>query len=298
MRSVALIVTFNRLDKLKFCWASTAQQSFDDIIIVNNASTDGTKEWLDTIVDPRLHRLHLKINIGGAGGFKRGAQFIHDNIPADWVFVYDDDAYPQDNIVDVFSCMTDVTNYDAYATRVVDASGTICKMNLPWERYPSSFSENIAYIRDPFSYSVKGDLAKDIISFSFVGLIIKRDLLSETADFIHEELFIYFDDVYYSYHLKLRGARLRYLPDISFIHDINQNNKTISPNWKVYYLVRNLLLAKSYFGAESPFSLCFVFMRLLKYIVISVRQRNPLQYIKYLFKAMLDGRTFKTGRRH
>lgn len=298
MRAVALIVTFNRLDKLKICWASTAQQSFDDIVIVNNTSTDGTKEWLDSIVDPRLHRLHLMSNAGGAGGFKQGASFIRDNIKADWVFIYDDDAYPQDNIVEIFTDEAESTKCDAYATKVVDATGAICKMNLPWKKYPTTFVDNISYLREPSLYCVKEEFAEDIISFSFVGLIIKRDLLSKTTDFIHDDLFIYYDDVYYAYHLKLSGARMRYLPEINFIHDINQNAKIISPVWKVYYLIRNLLLAKSYFGPESPYSPCFVSMRLLKYIAISIKQPSPLRYIKYVIKALIDGCVIRTGRRH
>ncbi|ATZ11947.1 glycosyltransferase [Erwinia amylovora] len=298
MRTVALIVTYNRLDKLMLCWASTARQSFDDIVIVNNASTDGTKLWLDAIVDPRLHRLHLSDNSGGAGGFKKGAQFIKDTISADWVFIYDDDAYPQDDIVECFDRLSEVNRYDAHAAKVIDLSNNICKMNAPWIKYPVSFKENIAYLREPHLYCVSGERREQIISFSFVGLIIKKDLLCNTTDYIHDDLFIYFDDVYYSYHLHLRGSRLNYLPEISFMHDINTNVKSINPGWKVYYLVRNLLLENKYFGSERPFSLCFICMRLIKYFTISVRQPSPLQYIKYFFKAIVDGRSLKSGRRH
>lgn len=298
MRTVALIVTFNRIDKLKNCWAATAQQSFDEIVVVNNASADGTKEWLDSIVDPRLHRLHLISNVGGAGGFKQGAAFIRDNIKADWVFIYDDDAYPQNHIVEFFTDVTEPMKYDAYATKVVDTSGSVCKMNLPWKKYPATFIENIHYLKEPSAYCVREELAEDIISFSFVGLIIKRDLLSKTSDLIHDELFIYYDDVYYAYHLKLGGTRMRYLPEIHFIHDINKNAKTINPVWKIYYLVRNLLFAKSYFGPESPYSLCFVSMRLIKYVAISIKQSSPLKYIKYVVKGIIDGCAFRTGSRH
>ena len=54
MKVAALIVTFNRLTMLKRTLVHTLNMSFDQVLVVNNASTDGTKEWLDCLDELRL----------------------------------------------------------------------------------------------------------------------------------------------------------------------------------------------------------------------------------------------------
>lgn len=92
----AVVVTFNRLKLLQRVIASLQKQSvhIHDIIIVNNGSTDGTKEWLDK--QNKLHIIHQE-NVGGSGGFYRGIQEA-SKTECDWIWCMDDDVFHQ-NIV-------------------------------------------------------------------------------------------------------------------------------------------------------------------------------------------------------
>ncbi|HFL6009367.1 TPA: glycosyltransferase, partial [Klebsiella pneumoniae] len=103
MKYTALIVTFNRLGKLKKTVEETLKLEFTNIVIVNNGSTDGTQAWLSSIVDTRVIVLTLTENTGGAGGFKTGSQYICEQLASDWVFFYDDDAYPYPDTLKSFS---------------------------------------------------------------------------------------------------------------------------------------------------------------------------------------------------
>src|SRR5699024_4422232 len=71
---VAVIVSYNRLDKLKTGLAATLEQRCDAVVVVNNCSTDGTGEWLDEQVRAHDHLavVHAARNLGGAGGFELG----------------------------------------------------------------------------------------------------------------------------------------------------------------------------------------------------------------------------------
>ena len=72
---VAVVVTYNRKDLLRKCLkALLAQRDYScDIIVVNNASIDGTKEFLDTYLNEHCITIHhLDNNLGGAGGFNYG----------------------------------------------------------------------------------------------------------------------------------------------------------------------------------------------------------------------------------
>lgn len=72
---LAIVVTFNRLQCLKECLtALDSQTSKDfDILVINNGSTDGTKEFLDSRDD--LLKIHQD-NLGGAGGFYAGMKYM------------------------------------------------------------------------------------------------------------------------------------------------------------------------------------------------------------------------------
>lgn len=94
MRIVAVVVTFNRLKALQKTLQATLQQAFAAVVVVDNASVDGTKEWLLQQKDPRLHAVFLKENKGGAGGFHAGMAEALATQQPDWLVLFDDDAYP------------------------------------------------------------------------------------------------------------------------------------------------------------------------------------------------------------
>ena len=67
----AVVVTYNRLDLLRQCVeALRSQTEACDILVVNNASTDGTDRWLDEQQD--VNSRNTGSNLGGAGGFNYG----------------------------------------------------------------------------------------------------------------------------------------------------------------------------------------------------------------------------------
>src|SRR3954447_10197137 len=71
----AIVVTFNRRELLAECLQALLEQTLapDEIIVVDNASSDGTAE----MVRERFPQARLEApteNIGGAGGFHHGLE--------------------------------------------------------------------------------------------------------------------------------------------------------------------------------------------------------------------------------
>src|SRR5438105_7965322 len=66
--SIAVVVlTYNRLHLLQRCVEDVllrTSRKTREIVIWNNASTDGTREYLDTLSDPRFRVVHHDENIG------------------------------------------------------------------------------------------------------------------------------------------------------------------------------------------------------------------------------------------
>ena len=90
----AVVVTYNRRELLDECLQALRLQTHrpDRIIVVDNASTDGTAEHVR-----RRHRdvelLALSENQGGAGGFHEGLRAGHA-AGFEWAWLMDDDCMP------------------------------------------------------------------------------------------------------------------------------------------------------------------------------------------------------------
>ena len=72
---VAIIVTFNRKELLGEAIEALCSQTIQsfDIMVVDNASTDGTKEYIFSYVNNgTIQYFNTGKNIGGAGGFHFG----------------------------------------------------------------------------------------------------------------------------------------------------------------------------------------------------------------------------------
>ena len=92
----AVVVTFNRLALLqRLVSRLRTLEAVDAILVVDNASSDGTGEWLAelTKAEPRVLCRTLPTNLGGAGGFQTGLQWSHD-LGANLAWLMDDDGLP------------------------------------------------------------------------------------------------------------------------------------------------------------------------------------------------------------
>ncbi|EBQ9480561.1 glycosyl transferase, partial [Salmonella enterica subsp. enterica serovar Kokomlemle] len=106
----------------------------------------------------------------------------------------------------------------------------------PFIRVPSTVFETIYYVIRPERFSPVRTQVTDVQTVSFVGMIIDRKVLNNHLNDIHDELFLYYDDFFFGYKLVLSGQKIRYSPEIKFIHDISIHGRCICPEWKVYYL--------------------------------------------------------------
>ena len=72
-----IVVTYNRRNLLKDCIEALLKQNYkkQEILIIDNASTDGTKEYIDNLIDnKKVFYFNTGANLGGAGGFNYGVR--------------------------------------------------------------------------------------------------------------------------------------------------------------------------------------------------------------------------------
>lgn len=249
---VAVVVTHNRLAQLKTTLARLRAEPahvLGAIVVVNNASSDTTQDWLNTAEDPRLHALHLPENLGGAGGFEAGMRYAANAFDPDWIVVMDDDARPAAGALARFGSQ-DRSQAEAWAAAVLHPDGRLCDMNRPFQNplwHKALLRKALTKGREGF-YLAAQDYAntaalQPIDGASFVGLFVSRTA-RQRIGYPQGALFIYGDDVLYTLSLRQAGGTLLFDPALRFEHDFESQTAArgrFSPLWKSYYHHRNLV---------------------------------------------------------
>ena len=259
---VALVVTHNRLAQLQTTLERLLAEAVDAVLVVDNASTDGTAAYLRHLGDPRLHVLSLPENSGGAGGFEQGLRQVARQFDPDWCVLMDDDARPEPGAMAQFlaqSAPLTRAGYEAIAAGVFYPDGRICDMNRP-SRNPfwhgKEFLRTLLGGRGGFHLGdalYAATTPAPIDATSFVGFFLSRRGL-QRAGLPDGRLFIYADDVLYTLRLTRLGGQIGFLPTVRFSHDCETYRQgggdIYRPLWKAYYNYRNSLLA--YRAAAGP----------------------------------------------
>jgi GT2 family glycosyltransferase len=93
----AFVLTRNRKVLLAECIRGLLGQTHpvDAIVVLDNASTDGTREHLaaEGLLD-RVRFERREENTGGAGGYREGVRLLQET-GCDWLWLMDDDAEPR-----------------------------------------------------------------------------------------------------------------------------------------------------------------------------------------------------------
>lgn len=309
----AVVVTYNRLEQLKVTVArllEAAPEHLAHLVVVDNASTDGTAEWLAGVDDPRLEVLTSAVNDGGAGGFHRGLAHARGAFDPDWYVIMDDDGRPEPGALAVFHG-ADKRGWDAVAAAVYLPGGLeICDMNRPcfnpfWS-WPA-FRRTLRKGRRGFHLAAPdyraadapggGVMAVDVSSF--VGLFIARSGL-ERAGLPDGSLFVYGDDGLYTLGLSAAGGKIAFMPRIRFEHDcqtLEAGSGRFQPLWKAYYYHRNLLML--YRAAAGVWFWPALALILPKWLLKArAHGGQRLAFVRLLLRAVRDGLRRRTGTDH
>ena len=126
----AVIVTRDRLALLQECLAAVLGQTRapDEVVVVDNASSDGTAEFL---AGQPVNVVRLERNDGSAGGFHAGlAEAL--NGAADRFWLLDDDTIPEPGALEALLAAPPAA---LLCSRVTWTDGTPHPMNAPWPRW-------------------------------------------------------------------------------------------------------------------------------------------------------------------
>ena len=194
MKKVGIVVvTYNRLALLKEAIDSLRNQTYlnRDIVVVNNGSTDGTLEWLNSQKDLIII---TQQNLGGAGGFFTGMKYVAEH-NYDYCWIMDDDVVcHSDALQELVNAYDKKPNIGFVCSKVIGING--CPMNTPTvDDRPSSNGDA------DFTDLITESMIK-VKTATFVSVLCSVKTIKEVG-LPYKEFFIWGDDTEYTNRISL-----------------------------------------------------------------------------------------------
>lgn len=198
-----VILSWNRKNDLDLSLASVEEVSYPhlEIIVVDNASTDGTTEMVEKKY-PKVKLILLPRNIG-VEGFNVGCL----NARGKYILVLDDDSYPHpDAVSGLVEKMERDENIAVIGAKIINPrDGKVCT-------------------KGPESYEIP------YTSFWGGGALLRRKAIIECRMYDHR-LFIYTNEYDLSVRLLEAGYSVRYDPSVVIYHSFSADARFSKTKW-------------------------------------------------------------------
>jgi GT2 family glycosyltransferase len=240
----AVVVTHDRRQSLSRCLEAISMQRRppDWILVVDNASTDGTRTMLAERY-PQVEVLALTVNEGGAGGFHHGMARAHAG-GAEWLWLMDDDTVPGsgalEELLKAGAGFAPASRPSVFVSTPLWRDGSVHPLNFPTlerrrpERVMAAAARGLMPMR----------------AATFVSLLIHRGVIDRFG-LPPKHYFLWGDDVEYTSRIVLGGEDAYFVPASVVLHDTEFPHSfgAAEPS-RFYYHVRNSLLTAR--GPDRP----------------------------------------------
>jgi len=290
MKVCAIVVTYNRLAFLKTCINRLKSQSqkLDLIIVVNNGSSDGTKDWLEE--QNGIKCIH-QANLGGAGGFNAGMQYAYkQDVLFDFFWLMDDDVYPH------IDCLSNLV-----ANAKTD-DGIVAPLRFQNDKIFLNEHLKINF-ENPWKPLLVGKVNQEMVNsddlevgcITFEGPLIRREVIDKIG-FPDKDFWIFMDDTDFSYRTTLAGYNIRLIHSAKMDKEVIPKTVIHHQLWRIYYLTRNAVYLDRVYG-NFKVKTIRPFLKLVSFLLRRTPEmmflyHKPLVAIKQIpvyFRAFFNG---------
>jgi GT2 family glycosyltransferase len=269
----------------------------DEIIVVNNASTDGTLKLLANEY-PHVTVLNLPKNVGVGGGYAAGLAYAALDKRHDWVWLFDQDSVPAktclEGLLNALQQLGSSTESTAVLAPVCVHPGT----KMP---YPGHLWMGGRMVPTP------GDPSQPINFVDFVissGSLMKREAI-EAVGLPRADFFMDFVDYEHCLRLRRDGFKIAVVRDSHLEHVLGDPSKfelfgrtkywSDHAPWRCYYMVRNEVFTIWEYYPEWR-NRVFLICRLARYgFLVFLFGRRKLACLAMMCRGFMDGRSGRLG---
>lgn len=297
-KTIAIVVTHNRINLLKRCLEGLKLQTvkLDKVLVIDNGSSDGTKEYLDYLGIEYIRQN----NLGSAGGWHTGLKYALEN-RFDFAWLMDDDGFPDKNAYSVlissfkknYACLSSVVINEVDNSKFVFPFPILNKNNMP----KVGFKKTNINLFNELKVLSKNDLYP--WAHLFNGALISINSVKSVGN-VNRDYFLYGDETDFFFRLRKYGEVLSHTRALHFHPEASKRpfNKI-----KIFYFLRNSIINyKKYYD-----------LKLLRctlgiiYLLFLVYKRNNLRTLislligkdkKFFYSSLIKGFSSKLGINH
>ncbi len=272
-------------------------RKIDEIIVVNNASTDNTLDFLAANF-PEVTVLNLSANGGVGGGFAAGLDYAAVTKKYDWVWLFDQDSVPAEDGLELLLAGLQHLNGDAANIAILAPVSTNAetKMTCPglsWQR------GRVVKISTDSNRPIT---LVDLVISS--GSLLRREAIAAVG-LPRADFFMDFVDYEHCLRLRRHGFKIAVVRDSHLDHVLgapttfnilgHTTHWTDHVPWRVYYMTRNEVFTIWQYYSEWR-NKAFLLLRLGWYIFfLLILGKRKLACLGMLWRGFLDGRAGRLG---
>ncbi|WP_313515218.1 glycosyltransferase family 2 protein [Pseudomonas sp.] len=292
MRVYAVVLTYNRQTLLKQCLEAVYSQTrpCDGVIVIDNASTDGTERMLMDASFPGIEVHVLSNNIGAAGGFSAGFRIAYQ-AGADFVWMMDDDVIPD---VDALERLMDAESL--LAAKKVERAFLLSTPRTEtglMTNTPSIDQRLNAIAYESWPLLLEHGLAP-VARATFVSILVPRATIEKHGLPI-AQMFIWGEDTEYTLRMTrsvpgymVGNSKVQHLRQTSGALSIRTETNATRLNYHRHFIRNELYVAAKYRGARALLKCRLRQVRLIRQFISS----GQLNKAYIVFQGLMESFNF------
>lgn len=287
-----VIINWNLKQDTADCIESliTAGAKKEDIIVVDNGSTDESVTFLKEKYGPALTVLALKENMGFAKGSNAGIQYAMDN-GAFWIFLMNNDTVVAPDFVEHLqnAIGQGKNKYMLYNPLILYFSEPDIIWYLSDLLIPGTMIGRNPY----FKKNVKNYTFPDLLPSDFVngcGMLVHREVY-EKAGMMDTSLFIYHEEVDFCWRARRAGFNIASAPKARMWHKISSIMGKQKPKTRYLQTRNQIWVYRRYSkGLLTVLMFAFTLFRFMRLVVTDIRMKQ-LNLFPYMWQGFWEGWT-------
>lgn len=296
MRKIAAVIcNYNKRDYVTECIQSVIESVFQelDIIVVDNASTDGSAECIRARFGDKVKLLINQENLGGSGGFNRGIRYALDQ-GYEYIWCLDNDVLVDENAVgELYAFLEEHPEAGMAGSKVYHMENPDYVqqfgIDIVWEEYccEAKFS----------GQREDGSMPEVVYSDAVAAcsVLVRASLIREIGP-LPEENFLYWDDTEWGIRCNLAGYKVASVGSSKILHSMGAKKESVN-TFPLYYAWRNWIrFFMKYTPKEKREDMCKAFLEGIFDVVYNdlyLGEENRAKTVMYAYDDAVHGRMGK-----